>query len=509
MSKERRELQWNILIGILNQVLALVINLISKKAIQSYLGIEYLGLQSLFGNFCDILAFAFASTGTAMLFRLYQPLSESNREKLAAIYAYFDKLYRRITVLAGALGVGAVILVVLVVKADIGTFEVVGTYFLYLASIIVYNRFFAQHYFIMADQKRYVVCLVNSTVDFLALALQIAILYFTHSYGLFLVCILSKNLLTNGILALYRKKKYPYLKGKQAPLEDSEKKDIRENVRDTVTYRIGKVLLDSTDSILISGLVNTAIAGCYSNYLFISTGVQGLVNSFFDSVVARVGQNICKDPLEKQYRDFKTLSFINICIMGLCASGVYWLAQDFITLWMGPNVLLPAGVVTVVTVNLYLAGIRQTSNIYRQAAGIFHWIGQVVILRGVLNLILSLLLGLRFGLMGILISTTISNVLTVYWFEPYLLYRYFKKSFAGELLFQAAGCAVTLATIWLSGLAVSWISQVSWLSLLLKGGLVAAVCAGWLGLLSVLFFQLIPRWRTRKSEGAQDNKEDT
>lgn len=509
MSKERRELQWNILIGILNQVLALVINLISKKAIQSYLGIEYLGLQSLFGNFCDILAFAFASTGTAMLFRLYKPLSESNREKLADIYAYFDKLYRRITVLAGVLGVAAVILVVLVVKADIGTFEVVGTYFLYLASIIVYNRFFAQHFFMMADQKRYVVCLVNSTVDFLALALQIAVLHFTRSYGLFLACILVKNILINGILTLYRRKKYPYLRKKQPQLEASETKAIKENVRDTVTYRIGKVLLDSTDSILISGLVNTAIAGCYSNYLFISTGVQGLVSSFFDSVVAKVGQNICKDPMEKQYRDFKLLSFINICIMGLCVSGVYWLAQDFISLWMGPNVLLPAGVVTVVALNLYLTGIRQTSNIYRQAAGIFHWIGQVVILRGILNLILSLLLGLRFGLMGILVATTISNVLTVYWFEPYLLYRYFKKSFAGELLFQAAGCGITLSTVWLCGLAVSWISQVSWGALLFKGLIVAAVCAGWLGLLSILFLKLTPHWKSRTPKETEGEKEES
>ncbi len=44
----QRDLQKNIVVGLLVQVLSLAVNLISKSAIRSYLDIEYLGLQSVF-----------------------------------------------------------------------------------------------------------------------------------------------------------------------------------------------------------------------------------------------------------------------------------------------------------------------------------------------------------------------------------------------------------------------------------------------------------------------------
>lgn len=62
----KRLLQWNIIVSMLSQVLSLVINLISKRVICLYLNVEYLGLQSLYSNFCDVLSFAYFGAGTAM-----------------------------------------------------------------------------------------------------------------------------------------------------------------------------------------------------------------------------------------------------------------------------------------------------------------------------------------------------------------------------------------------------------------------------------------------------------
>ena len=69
-AEKARSLKLNIAASMLIQIISLLVNLISKRAIRCYLGVEYLGIQSIYANFCDILSFAFLGMGSAMLFRL-------------------------------------------------------------------------------------------------------------------------------------------------------------------------------------------------------------------------------------------------------------------------------------------------------------------------------------------------------------------------------------------------------------------------------------------------------
>ena len=84
-------LQSNVIIGVFHQVLSLLINMVSKYAVRTYLGVEYLGLQTVFGNFCDIFTFAFMGIGTAMMYSLYRPLALGKRKELGGD-AYYQVL---------------------------------------------------------------------------------------------------------------------------------------------------------------------------------------------------------------------------------------------------------------------------------------------------------------------------------------------------------------------------------------------------------------------------------
>jgi len=44
------DLKLNIIFGMVNQILLIILNLISKNVIQTNLGIEYMGMQSVFSN---------------------------------------------------------------------------------------------------------------------------------------------------------------------------------------------------------------------------------------------------------------------------------------------------------------------------------------------------------------------------------------------------------------------------------------------------------------------------
>lgn len=52
-----------------------------------------------------------------------------------------------------SIGSAAVFLVLVVVHADIRVMEITGTYFLYLGSVLIYNRLFLEYYYIMAIRR--------------------------------------------------------------------------------------------------------------------------------------------------------------------------------------------------------------------------------------------------------------------------------------------------------------------------------------------------------------------
>lgn len=473
-TSSKRDLKLNIVIGMLNQVSMLVVNLISKQALRSALGLDYLGLQTVYGNFCDLFAFAFAGIGMAVLFSLYGPIEEGDHNRIRVLYRYYDRLYRRMSLLVFAVGAAASVLVLLTVNASIPDTEVIVGYLLYLCSIIVYNRFVMQHFFIIAYQKRYVYCLINGLIDLASLAVQVMVLNLTHSYSLFLLSIVLKNMLISGVILLYIRRYYGFVFSHVPIAEPSDKKSILGNVKDLILYRIGNVMLNSTDSILVSVLINTATSGCYSNYLFISAGVSSLIGSFYESIMSRVGQLVATHCKRDQFRDFWKVSLVGLWINGFSVACFYFLVQDFVRLWMGDSAILSPVIAGIITLNLYLTGMRQTTGTYRQSAGIFHKVGQVVVLRGVLNLVFSVLFGWLWGLVGILAATAVSNLITLYWYEPHLLYRYFGRSLRYEALYQILGLLTTGVCLALTGLAVSLFPVGGWLIFLGK----AAVCAG-------------------------------
>ncbi len=325
--RTQREIKLNIIIGVSNQILILLINLVSKNVILNSLNLDYLGLQTVFGNFCDLFSFAFSGIGFAVLFSLYRPFEDHDQQRIRIIYRYYDRLYRIISFIVLGVGLISTVIVLFSVNADISNTEIILTYLTYLISIIAYNRYLMQHYFVIANQKRYIICLINGLVDTAALAVEIAVLQLTRNYELFLLCLLFKNIVINGIVLLYLRKIHPYLFEKEEVPEPKDKKSILGNIKDLILYRIGTVMLNSTDSIIVSLLISTAMSGCYANYLFISNGVLSLVESFYASIVAKIGRLITTHSKQDQFQDFWNVSMVGLWINGFTVTCFFFLSR--------------------------------------------------------------------------------------------------------------------------------------------------------------------------------------
>lgn len=434
---KNRSLKLNIAASMVIQIVSLMTNLISKRAIKYYLGMEYLGIQSVYSNFCDVMSFAFFGMGTAMLFSLYGAFARNDREKLAAFYQYYDSFYKKVSILVLAGGAVSTFAVVFFINADVEMAEICITYVTFMLSVVLYNRQLVRNYFIQADQRRYVVAIVTGSVDVAALIVEVLVLKRFHNYELMVICILAKNLVINVILKKYLEKEYAYIYQPKAELLEEEKKEAKENIFSMGVYRFGSVLINNTDSIFISYFINTAMVGVYSNYMFIIVGIRSLIGALFEAIRGRVGYQIQTSSKEKQYKGFCLYSLVNAWLMGVSVICFYFLVQDFIQLWMGKIEFFPKEIILVLLVNFYLDEAHNAIKMYREAAGLFQNIQNTILLKGILNIILSYVMGRTWGLSGVLIATTVSSVMTLFWYESKIVYDYFKKSFFNEIIYNS------------------------------------------------------------------------
>ena len=97
--------------------------------------------------------------------------------------------------------------------------------------------------------------------------------------------------------------------------------------------------------------------------------------------------------------------------------------NSFMMLWLGNDYVLPVETVCLIGVSCYLTGIRQPLELYVNADGMFKYYKYKPWIEAIINLAVSIVLGKTIGLNGIFIGTIVSNVLTSFWYEPFIVFR--------------------------------------------------------------------------------------
>src|SRR3954452_9681446 len=83
----------NISIGIISQIVIVLLGLISRKVFLDSLGIEYLGIDGLLTNVIAIMALVESGIGMSIVYNLYKPLAENNKNKVIALIQLYKKAY--------------------------------------------------------------------------------------------------------------------------------------------------------------------------------------------------------------------------------------------------------------------------------------------------------------------------------------------------------------------------------------------------------------------------------
>lgn len=465
----------NFRFGVAAQVVISLLGFLSRTIFIHILSEEYLGINGLYSSILNVLSLTELGLSDIMVYSLYKPLAQGDEKQLTALMGYYKTLYRLIALAVAVIGLALIPFLRSLVKSEIDGVHLVVYYLMFLANSVCSYLLVYKSSIIHADQKRYLISRYEMLFKFLTVAAQVAALLLFRNFTVYLFIQIAMTVANNLFISRKADALYPFLKNKE-PLDPEKKKSIFRDVRHMFSYKAGGQLLNSTDNLYISTLISTATVGLYDNYTMIQGMVSAYTTIISQSVLGSLGNlNATGDKAQKK-KVFDAYSMGFSWIAAFCTTALLVMYNPFIRLWAGEKWLLPMDTVAVICLNFFLPNVLVPVWNFRNTTGLFRETKNILLYAAAINLVLSYFLGIRWGLTGILAATSISRLLTSFWFEPYILH---KKVFEASCIPFFLRQGLCLGVVLLSFGVIAFLSRLCslgmWGDFFLRGGLCLVV----------------------------------
>lgn len=215
----------------------------------------------------------------------------------------------------------------------------------------------------------------------------------------YVIVLLATQALTNIATAMCADRIYPQFKPK-GQIATEEKKAINNRIKDLFTSKIGGIIYDSADTIVISSFLGLTALAIYQNYFYILNAITGLITVVFSACTAGIGNSIVVETKEKNYKDLNKFTFIICWGAGFCAVCLLCLYQPFMELWVGKDLMLSSSAVICFVVYFFVRQLNSLFNTYKDASGMWHEDRFRPLVAALTNLALNLILVQFIGLYG-------------------------------------------------------------------------------------------------------------
>lgn len=485
----------NLIWAMLYQLIYCILNFALRSVMLNTVGIECIGLNGLFANVLNILSMAELGVGTAVIYYLYKPLANNDKDEICRLMNFYKTAYRYIALVIAVVGAALVFFMPYIVK-DVGLdmWYVRLVYILYLIQTVASYFFAYKRSLLIADQRNFVAVRVDIICKVLTLLLGMFLLWFTKSFVAYVLLVIIFVIVNNVWVAVKVDKTYPYIK-RRLLLDKEKKKDIFGNIKNIFIGQLSGKITTSTDNVLISMLVNTIEVGIYANYTMVINALTMVVEQISSAVSGSVGNLVATAEAKHIDEVLNRMTFIMFAIGAFLAVPLYCLINKFVTIWLGEEYLLNMLIVAVCSFNFFMMSMRVPLWRMLNVSGLFAKDKYISIAGSVTNLIVSVILGKMTGTLGILIGTTCTLVIQ-YALKAVLFYKdYLKmtcvKFFVKSILYAAAAAGEAVIGRFICT-AVTISNPI--LSFVVLGIIICAMSAA---VTSVLFF-MTPEFRYTK-----------
>ncbi|EHS83615.1 lipopolysaccharide biosynthesis protein [Lactiplantibacillus plantarum] len=416
-------------IASIGQILTLIAQFVARTFFIHILGQEFLGLNGLFVNVLSFLNFAELGIGSAITYALYQPLADNDKAQVSALMLQFKKWYQYIALVVAVSGLIVTPFLPYFVHNQATQFvNIYAAFLLSLANTVASYLVSYKRTLLIANQQGYMNTINTVGFSLMQQVLQVILLVIIPSYYLYLIVQLIFMIASNFRISHVVDRYYPYLK--DYPHEKVSKRTMhffKKNVVGMLSAKIGGIVVNGTDNIVLSFFVGLSAVGLYSNYTLILTGLTNVINQAVQAVSSSVGNLAAvKGTSERQKNVFyKYYSLSNFLV--LCATvGFTAFSSTFIRYWVGAQYVYTQLPLFLIAFNFYLQGVRQPIITYTNAYGLYWYERYKPIFESLVNLLVSVLLisTTRLEVSAVLLGTIASNILVNLWWEPLIVFKW-------------------------------------------------------------------------------------
>ena len=445
LENSKKNVSANVIVYVLQSILSFAVRTIFIKK----LGAELLGLDSLLINVLNMLSIAELGFSTAISYGLYKPLAENKITKISAYMSLYKKIYRAI----GIIIILAGLILALFLQPIVGDYSyeyLYLVYFLYLFNTASLYFISYKDVLLMADQKNYKVFKYNCFFNTSIYILQFIFILFTKNYIIYILimilCRLINRILINRYITNYYKDVDFNSKEK---LSTNEIASIKGNIFGLFCFKIGDYIINSSDNIIISSFIGIVTVGIYTNYLSITTILKTIIKNIFNGITASFGNLATKHNKEAEREVFDIMVFVGFFVSGFVTICFLNLINPFVTVWLGEKYVVSTSSMILICINFYLMCNQMPLDTIKEAEGFYKKDRHIPIVQAAINIILSLLLASKIGLNVVLLGTTISYLLTVFWIKPLLLNKYVFEEKSTSYFINQLKYVVTIIIIYL------------------------------------------------------------
>ena len=395
---------YNIVFGIIGQVLTVLFAIIVPKVIIIGYGSSVNGLLSTINQLFVYLSLFEAGVGTATLQALYKPLTENNQGKINSVLAATHKYYIRTSKLYFAALVLFSVLYPCIIKRGSISYLMAALLIFFGGLGNVVNFMFQGKYKILlqAEGKSYVVTNITTIISVLINLSKIILIKSGFDVLAVQIVFFVFNVLQMVLFEGYIRLKYKWIDLTVSPDEEaiSQKNSV-------LVHQVSTLIFSNTDMIILSIINGLKAVSLYTVYNYIYTTVLNLFSTINNGLVFYLGQTYHSDrkrfiQIYRLYEfDIMTVGYYMFTVIGILTLPFMKLYTSGMTDYNYINVWLPPLFVSV----QFLSIARFAANNLVNIAGHFKKTQNRAILETAINIVLSVAFAFKFGIYGILFGT--------------------------------------------------------------------------------------------------------
>ena len=414
----------NTIAAMSSNILTIIIGLIAQAVFIRILGTEYLGINGLFTNIISMLGIVELGIGSAIVYNLYKPIANRDKETIKSLMNFYKKAYHIIALVVFIIGISIIPFLSYFIGETIVDININLVYLLFIIDIVCSYLLTYKRSLLYADQKNYIINIIHMIYLVTLNISQLLLLYITKNYYLYLGIKIILRIIENVVITIIVNKKYSYLKEKNIKKLDKKiEKDIFQKVKALFFHKIGSFIVLGTDNLIISRYLGIITVGLYSNYYMIINALNTLFSQALTALTPSVGNLLVEKKTKKNFEVFRKVRFINFWIATFTFVALLIIMNSFITIWIGEAYLLSNLVLITLVINFFMTMMRNSYSTFKEAAGIFHEDRYVPIIESFVNIVASIILLKYFGLAGVFMGTIISGLILWCYSYPRFVYK--------------------------------------------------------------------------------------